>query len=582
MALKEVEVGEDREEATMNEVIAYHQRRHPNLVPLLASYTERISESGYETIRVSMLFPFADMDMEAWLHLPKTPTNLAYLSVSERRLRLYGMAAKLVSALAAFHREVGGLVASHHDLKPKNILVFRQDFMIADLGMSNLAHLDRTGGSGVDAAGGLGTKSYRPPEYHKGDSWERDENQNFGRAFDMWAMGCIMVQIAVLVVWGWESAKLREFRRARETFVDQDQQKQGPAQRRLSGPDDSFVKSIPVVDEWLTLLQQRDGSAVLRGFLSTAVQMLRRDPSERVYSWEAELDLHELLNPDEPRTALSSMTAALVQQQPRNRAASGAETPLHRAAARGNLVRVVELLAAGWLAKQKDNLGRTASEVASQNGQFHLEELLLRASSIQDLGGKADLRDVAIEPAVHVQERIGFRLRKEAPSRRGIGIDGGSITAREQVPDILKGRGTFGSTILHEAARHGDAALLRSLLDDSEASKAVLLVDLLGRTPLHYAAKASAEAVTAILKATANKLGLLTAKDQNGRIPLHLAVDAGNQDVVQVLLEVCGNGSEVRQMLKQQDQDGATPRDVAQKSGRVNIALVLEIAELSC
>jgi len=578
MALKEVEVEEDKEEAVMKEVIAYRQRQHPNVVPLLASYTERRNESGYETIRVSMLFPFADMDMETWLSLPKTPTALAILSLPERRLCLYSMAAQLVSALAGFHREVGGLVASHHDLKPKNILIFGHDVMIADLGMANLAYFGRAGASGADGTGGLGTKSYRPPEYYKGDSWEGDETQKFGRAFDMWAMGCIMVQVAVLVVWGWESAKLHEFCKARETFVDQEQQKRGLVERRLSDPDDSFVKSTPVVDEWLTMLQQKDGSAMLRRFLRTAVQMLRRDPSERIYSWEAALDLHELLNPDEPRAALSSVTALRQQLLPGG-AASGVETPLHRAAARGNLVRVTELLAAGWSAKQKDKMGRTASEVAGLNGQFYLRDLLLRASSIQDSGGKADLRDAAAEPVVHVNEQIGFRLHERTQSQLVAGVAEPARPEQEQVPDILESRGALGRTIVHEAAQRGDAAFLTLLLDDSEASKAVSLVDLFGMTPLHLAARSSADAATAILQAAASKLDLLIAKDQYGRIPIHLAVDAGKPEIVLVLLRFCRDEAEVRHMLRQQNQDGKTPWDVAWKDHKKNIVQILQHAE---
>lgn len=579
MALKEVEVEEDKEEAVMKEVIAYRQRQHPNLVPLLASYTERRSESGYETIRVSMLFPFADMDMEKWLSLPRTPTPLACLSRSERRLRLYSMAAKLVSALAGFHREVGGLVASHHDLKPKNILIFDHDIMIADLGMSNLAYLGRDGASGADGTGGLGTKSYRPPEYYKGDSWERDETQKFGRAFDMWAMGCIMVQIAVLVVWGWESAKLHEFCKAREMFVDQDQRKRGLVERRLSDPDDSFVKSTPVVDEWLTMLQHEDGSAMLRRFLRTTVQMLRRDPSERIYSWEAELELHELLNPDEPRATLSSVTAALIQQPPPGRAGSRVETPLHRAAARGNLVRVTELLAVGWSAEQKDKMGHTASEVAGRNGYFHLQDLLLRASSIQDSGGKPDLRDAAAEPAVHVKEQIGFRLHERTPSQLNAGVIESSRREQEQIPDILKRSGALDRTIVHEAAQYGNAAHLTVLLNDCQALEAVSLVDSFGMTPLHLAARSSADAATAILQAAASKVDLLMAKDQYGRIPIHVAVDAGKPEIVQVLLRFCPDEAEVRHMLQQQDQDGKTPWDVARKNHK-EIARILQDAEL--
>ncbi|RYP42656.1 hypothetical protein DL767_000025 [Monosporascus sp. MG133] len=594
IALKEVEVEEGREDDFMREVVANRRRRHPNLVPLLASYTERRAESGCETVCISMLFPYAELDMEAWLYLCKTPTNLACLSTSEQRLRLYAMAARLVSALTALHKEVGGFVASHHDLKPRNILVVGEDLMIADLGMSNLVRLDRTDGSGVRRAGGLGTRSYRPPEYYKeGGGWERDETRAFGRSFDMWAMGCIMIQIAVLVVWGWESGKMREFRKARERIVAQDQQARGAVGKRSFEPDDSFVKSIPEVDKWLTLLQEEDGSAMLRGYLAVAIQMLRQDPSDRIYSWEAELHLHELLHPDEPRAARLSMTSDLAQQPTPGQATNRVETPLHRAVAQGNLIRTVGLLEAGWPADQRDKTGRTSSEIASHNGQLHLRDLLSRAESIRKFGGKHALRDVALEPAIQIKDQRGFRLQ-EGSWQRGAashalqgevrGGVAGSIGARESqgpghTPEIMRNCLKFGRTRLHEAAQRGDVALLGSLLNDADASEAVLLVDDLGKSPLHYAAETSADGVTAILRAATHKTQLLLARDQYGRNPLHLAVESGKRDVVEVLLKACHDGVEARRMLYQEDQEGAIPLGKAEAAGRGDLVRILEEAQ---
>lgn len=361
-----------------------------------------------------MLFPYAEMDMEAWLNLRSTPMNLACLSTSEQRLYLYTAAAKLVSALTALHQEVGGLVTSHHDLKPRNILLIGENLMIADLGMSNLVYSDRAGGSGINGANGIGTRSYRPPEYFKDHSWEKDETRKFGRAFDMWAMGCIMIQLAVLIVWGWDSGRIQEFRRARERFVAKDQVK-GEARESLVS-DDSFVKSIPVVAEWLTLLQEEDGSTLLRGYLAVVVRMLRPDPSDRIYSWEAELDLDELLYPDKPRAERQLMTANLLQRPMSGKAANGAESPLHRAAARGNAIRVVGLLELCWPADQRDRLGRTPTELAEQYGHFHLREVFSRAGSIEKSGPKHALRGVSLEPVVHTEEQRGLRPREELRS----------------------------------------------------------------------------------------------------------------------------------------------------------------------
>lgn len=592
VALKEVEVDQGREHDIMREVIANRRRQHPNIVPLLASYTERRVESGYETLCISMLFPYAELDMEAWLYLRNTPTSLACLPTSKQRLRLYAMAAGLVSALAALHKDVGGFVASHHDLKPRNILVVGEKLMITDLGMSKLIHLDRAGGSGVSGAQGLGTKNYRPPEYYRSGTWEKDSDRVFGRAFDMWAMGCIMIQIAVLIVFGWESEKMRDFRDAREAFVAKAEQTHGTAMRGLYQPDDSFVKSIPEVDKWLTLLQEKDGSAMLRSYLATAINMLRQDPSDRIYSWEAVLDLHELLNPDESSAARLSRIADLVQQPTPEQAADGIETPLHRAVTRGNSFRAVGLLGAGWLPDQKDKLGRTSSQIASITEDVHLQDLLLRAEHIRNFGVRQALRDISLEPAIQVKDQRGFRLHEASWLSRGgsnvirgeaRGGGASSIGAPERqgqmnTAEIMHKTHKYGRTTLHEAARLGDVGLLRSLLNNVDAGKAVLLVDDIGKTPLHYAAAGSVEGVTAILQAAVRKTELLLAIDQFGQNPLHLAVEAGNRDVVEGLLGACQDGAEARLLLCQEDQEGKKPAQRADAAGRRDILRILEEA----
>ncbi|KAK3385136.1 hypothetical protein B0H63DRAFT_472415 [Podospora didyma] len=269
----------------------------------------------------------------------------------------------------------------------------------------------------------------------------------------------------------------------------------------------------------------------LRGYLSVAVQMLHADPLRRIHSWEAELDLHQLLHPDEPRAARVSMTSALAQPPSPGKQVTmiltdNVETPLHRAAARGNLIRVIELLEIGWSEKQRDKAtGCTPSELAERNGHLHLQEVFARADDIQRMGRKYALKDVLLEPMIHLEEQRGLCLfQKELcrlpdatgishPRRQHPGDDktGSSINDAtesdiqgppKQILDILKQDDKFGRTILHKAAQSGDVALLRSLLDhDRDASKrAILLADDLGQTPLHHASGVSEVAVNVLLE----------------------------------------------------------------------------------
>ena len=594
IALKVIEVEDDAKlDTIMREVNALRSRRHSNLTPLLASFTEYTIESNFETKSVNMLFPYAEMDMEKLLYRPKPPVFLAYLTRSEQRRYLYTAINDLVSALAALHRDVEGLVASHHDLKPRNVLVMKDKFMIADLGMSELVYLGRAEGSEVGGTNGLGTSTYLPPEYYREDDWERTTVRVFGRAFDMWAMGCIMVQVAILIVWGWESGKVEEFRKERQIFILQQIHETGRDRNRFRD-DDSFVKSIPVIDTWLAQLQE-DGSVMLQGYLAITIQMLRRNPMERIYSWEAELDLYELLHPDESKEQCFKQTADLVQGPPPGKNFNYVETPIHRAAERGNVIRVINMLEVGWSAELKNSAGCTPIQLVERKGNFQLKNILLQANIIKESGWKSVLKGVLPSSVIHMSEQRGFRLKQEvalqrfdkqhhleAPRYPGAKLLATKISLTDQkpqqIPLILKKDRSFGRTILHEVAQRGDVASLESLLENAEGNEALLLRDDVGKTPLHYASKISAEAVSIILRMVKDATQLLMAEDQNGRIPLHIAAEAGMVAVAEVLLHACPFKRDMRHMLNQEDQEGMTPLAVARESNNIQVAQTLESA----
>ena len=147
---------DDLDETTVHrEMETLRRREHPNIIPLLASYTLRKMESEVIAKSLHLIFPIAEMDLADWMILPQTPDWLARLPKPKRRKHLYRFIYALVSGLSFLHREKDGTITAHHDLKPRSILVFGQEFKIADLGRSHLR--PSATGTETEASSGLGT-----------------------------------------------------------------------------------------------------------------------------------------------------------------------------------------------------------------------------------------------------------------------------------------------------------------------------------------------------------------------------------------------------------------------------------------
>ncbi|KAK8090362.1 hypothetical protein PG997_005323 [Apiospora hydei] len=125
----------------------------------------------------------------------------------------------LAEGLEALHNFNNGQTYSiiHQDLKPSNVLVFRDGnqlrFKIGDFGSSTVrddSHPQRY--SGPDTGAG---KTYSPPELHL----NHNVDYTVTSTVDIWAFGCIMVEAAVWLVFG--EAERRRFRQLRmnETAV---------------------------------------------------------------------------------------------------------------------------------------------------------------------------------------------------------------------------------------------------------------------------------------------------------------------------------------------------------------------------
>ncbi|KAK6843885.1 kinase-like domain-containing protein [Apiospora arundinis] len=129
----------------------------------------------------------------------------------------------LAEALEALHNYDTGLGYSiiHQDLKPSNVLVFRNtnqsqgpfQFKIGDFGSSTVrygSHSQRV--LGPDAGAG---KTYGPPELHLNHTVDYIVTVSV----DMWALGCIMIEAAVWLQFGEPARQRFRQERMKETAI---------------------------------------------------------------------------------------------------------------------------------------------------------------------------------------------------------------------------------------------------------------------------------------------------------------------------------------------------------------------------
>ena len=173
---------------------------HPNILELLGSFT-------YRNTHV-LLFPPASEDLGRFMSRSTTPK--AFRS----DLVIFSALLGLTSAIEKVHTYTSSklninMIGCHYDLKPKNILVSGQSFVLADFGISRLKKVTDDSKTTFK----LGHGHYLAPECpNVADGFKR---HSIGRASDIWSFGCVLVELMIFVTFGTES--LEEFREQRET-----------------------------------------------------------------------------------------------------------------------------------------------------------------------------------------------------------------------------------------------------------------------------------------------------------------------------------------------------------------------------
>ncbi|KAI0399414.1 nacht domain-containing protein [Xylaria palmicola] len=179
-----------------------NQLRHPNIIPLWGAYTYQ-EENNF-------LFPYIDMDLGKFLLSPERHQDFQW------DVTFYSALSGLASALSKTHslrldqanHDVDfEAIGYHHDLRPPNVLVCADTFILADFGMGGLKGTDELSHTPYKPISG----DYIAPECT--DSQERPQIIN--RKIDVWAFGCLMAEVITFILKGTDG--VQEFRSRRLT-----------------------------------------------------------------------------------------------------------------------------------------------------------------------------------------------------------------------------------------------------------------------------------------------------------------------------------------------------------------------------
>ena len=390
-----------------------------------------------------------------------------------------------------------------------------------------------------------------------------------------------MVEVAILIVYGWESGKVMQFREAR---------KRNPiGKRRFENPrfkeydDESFHNNMYVVENWLTDLRG-DENNQLKKMLDLIARMLDFSSKKRPYSWEAKLNMYEILYPDASGENRRKFYEETVPRPP-NRKLKNIATPLHRAASEGDSTRAEILVERGWPSRIKDEAGYTPAQLAQQSGHQQLGSFLLRSETNHGAIFQR-IRRVAMllqHPSdwrpIHNsrEEDLCYYVKEnDLSSVQGLldrhtlnincvhEVSGSKDTTTNYLhgdpffPDYYSAsalhwtlfnetsaiaellvkkdanvnqRNSFGVTPLHMAAFRGKIDFVRFFLDHGADIDSP---DHFGQTPLFCAAFGGTKA---IIKLLLSKKADVNATDKNGMSLLHNAVRESKKNLVKQLLE---------------------------------------------
>jgi serine/threonine protein kinase len=190
---------DDDHELELRNLNLLNELKHPNIVELLSSYTYRGKHN--------FIFPFATGGNLAMLFKEKDrPSQFTSDEAFNLAMSKLSSAIEKVHDYASDHLNLK-LIGCHHDLKPKNILVHGDTFLLADFGLTNFKQATESSKTQFK----IGSGHYLAPEC---EDYENFEKGVIGRSSDIWSLGCIISEVLTYMKKGAEGVE--EFRRKRE------------------------------------------------------------------------------------------------------------------------------------------------------------------------------------------------------------------------------------------------------------------------------------------------------------------------------------------------------------------------------
>ncbi|XP_061730024.1 serine/threonine-protein phosphatase 6 regulatory ankyrin repeat subunit B isoform X2 [Cydia pomonella] len=270
------------------------------------------------------------------------------------------------------------------------------------------------------------------------------------------------------------------------------------------------------------------------------------------------------------------------------------QKPIH-AAAQNNYSEVVQLFLQQHpnlvMATTKD--GNTCAHIAAIQGSVKVIEELMKFDRTGVISARNKLNDstplqLAAEGGHADVVRVLVRAGASCTDENRAGLTAVHLAAEHghtNVLDVMRSTNTLrisskklGLTPLHIAAYYGQAETVRELLSHvpgtvkSEAPTGVSLVPVLGSesglTPLHLAAYNGNENVVRLLLNSAG-VQVDAASTENGYNPLHLACFGGHMSIVGLLL------SRSAELLQSTDRHGKTGLHIASTHGHYQMVEVL-------
>jgi serine/threonine protein kinase len=334
-------------------------RQHDSVIPLFASFSAGPEDPPIQddtTEYLHLFFPHTDAgDMKKWLEMESPPDSLL-IGRTARRKFIYQTIQDLASAIAFIHREIKSQIAYHHDLKPSNILLFRQEgrqplWKICDFGHADLKHAEDTSGTALTDENRFGSYVYRPPEY-----FARSQDKH-GRPFDIYSLGCIFLNLMTVVKHGWSNAGYREFERLRG--INNDHIFDVP---KGVMEDYSFHNNPTVVTSWVNRLKEGDHDQAFYGLLEIIEEMLQ-EKNRRIFSWEVDVDIFELLNGGVEEEMLRKRLEAVVQaSKTAHSSIDNKHNPLQRAERKGQDWKIDILKQNKWSNWKPETLVTTSAD----------------------------------------------------------------------------------------------------------------------------------------------------------------------------------------------------------------------------